>query len=123
VAFDPQTMNLLALVRDTGGATAVVSAGATPTINSDVTGFYIVTAQAAAITNVTVTGNPGNMQKLVIRIKDNGVAKAVAFPAGQFEPVGVALPTTTTAGKRSTWTFYYDSGTSKWGSVSAITEA
>lgn len=122
MAFDPRTLELLALVRETGGAATVVSGGATPTINSDVTGYYHVSAQAAAITGVTVTGSPNDMQKLVIRIKDNGVAKAVTLGA-QFVAMGAALPTTTTAGKNGTWTFYFDAATSLWGAVSVITEA
>lgn len=93
-----------------------------PVINSDVYGAYHASAQAAAITSVTVTGVPEDLQTLVIRIKDNGVARAVAFGA-QFVPMGVALPTTTTAGKNGTWTFVYDANSSLWGSVSVVTEA
>lgn len=121
MAADQITLNIRNMER-ASGSSLVVSSPAAATLDGDTYGAFHITAQAVAITSLVVTGTPVDMQRLVIRIKDNGVAKAVTLGA-QFEPVGVALPTTTTAGKRGTWTFIYDSATSLWGCVSVITEA
>lgn len=108
--------------QQTTNALQIVSSAA-PVINSDLYGSVKFTAQAVAITSVTVTGTPQDLQVLVFRFKDDGSARAITFTAGQFEPVGAALPTTTTAGKRSTVTFRYDATTNKWGCLSNVIEA
>jgi hypothetical protein len=95
---------------------------ATPDINSDDYDAVTITALAAAITDVNVTGTPTNFQKLIFRIKDNGTARAIAW-GSDFEAKGVALPTTTVESKVLTVGFIYDTVTSKWGCVaSAQTE-
>ncbi|MDD5441413.1 MAG: hypothetical protein PHZ27_04325 [Candidatus Omnitrophica bacterium] len=50
---------------------------ATPDVNSDSYDAVTITAQAAAITDVNVTGTPTNFQKLMFRIKDDGTARAI----------------------------------------------
>lgn len=101
-----------------------ITSSATPTINTDNCDAVTITAQAEAITSMTtnLSGTPTNFQKLMIRIKDNGTARAITWGAS-FEAKGVALPTTTTAGKVSTIGFVYDTVTSKWGCVAVATEA
>lgn len=94
---------------------------ATPTINSEQFGSLNITALAVAITSVTVTGTPKDLQSLVVRILSPG-AHAIAWGA-QFEPVGAALPVITVAGKRHTVYFLYDLVAAKWGAVQAIVEA
>lgn len=94
---------------------------ATPSVNSDLFGALKITALAVAITGVTVTGHARDLQELVVRILSPG-AHAIAWGA-QFEPVGVALPVITVAGKRHTVRFLYDATTSLWGAVSAVVEA
>ena len=87
---------------------------ATPSINSDTTDFYYLTALAVAITSVTVTGVPTDGQRLTIRIKDNGTARAITWGAS-FVSSGVAiLPTTTVASKTHLVGFMYDSQVAKW---------
>jgi len=86
---------------------------ATPDINSDDYDAVTITAQAADITDVNVTGTPTNFQKLLFRIKDNGTARAITW-GDDFEAGSVALPTTTTAGKTLLTLFIYDSVDSKW---------
>jgi len=97
---------------------------ATPTINTDNYDAYSITAQAEAITSMTtnLSGTPTNFQRLIIRIKDDGTARAITWGAS-FEAKGVALPTTTVLSKVLTVGFIYDTVTSKWGCVASISEA
>jgi hypothetical protein len=102
--------------------TSIVSS-ATPTINTDNCDFVDITALAAAITSMTtnLSGTPTNGQKLTIRFKDNATPRAITWGAS-FEACGAALPTTTVTSKRTTVGLIWDSTTSKWGSVSVVTE-
>jgi hypothetical protein len=70
-----------------------------PTI--DASDQYEVTALAVAATVTAPSGTPTNGQKLIIRIKDNGVARALSWnsTSGSYRAVGVTLPTTTIVGK------------------------
>jgi len=97
---------------------------ATPTINTDNVDAHSITALAADITSMTtnLSGTPTNFQRLMIRIKDNGTARAIAWGAS-FEAKGVALPTTTVISKVLTVGFIYDTVTSKWGCVASAQEA
>jgi hypothetical protein len=68
-----------------------------------------------------LSGTPTNFQKLVIRIKDNGTARAITWGAS-FEDAGQALPTTTVLSKLLTVGFIYNTVTSKWGCVAVANE-
>jgi hypothetical protein len=68
-----------------------------------------------------LSGTPTNGQKLTIRFKDNATPRAITWGAS-FEACGAALPTTTVTSKRTTVGLIWDSTTSKWGSVSVVTE-
>jgi hypothetical protein len=108
------------LVPRVGGTTS----SATPTPDADAQDAYELTAQAAAAAFANPTGTPVNFQKLVIRIKDNGTARALtwgtAYVAG-----GVALPTTTVISKILTIGFMYNTANAlnKWMCVAATQEA
>lgn len=97
---------------------------ATPTINTDNVDAHSITALAAAITSFTtnLSGTPTNFQKLTIRIKDDGTARAITWGAS-FEAKGVDLPTTTVASKVLTVGFVYDTVSAKWGCVASAQEA
>jgi len=101
-----------------------ITSHATPTINTDNCDCVTITAQAEAITSMTtnLSGTPTNFQKLIIRIKDNGTARAITWGTS-FEAKGVALPTTTVVSKVLTVGFIYDTVTSKWGCVASAQEA
>lgn len=99
-----------------------ITSSATPTVHADKYMFVSITALAAAITGVTVTGNPVDFQELTFRIKDNGTNRAITW-GSQFAAKGVALPTTTTANKLLTTRFQYDSVAAKWGCISSVVEA
>jgi hypothetical protein len=94
-----------------------ITSSATPSINTDTTDHFTITALAAAITSVTVTGTPTDGQKLMVRIKDNGTARAIAWGAS-FVASGVApLLTTTVANKTHLCSFVYDSAIADWVAV------
>lgn len=99
------------------------TSSATPTINTDNVDAHSITALATAITSMTtnLSGTPTNFQKLIIRFKDNGTARAITWGAS-FEAKGVALPTTTVISKVLTVGFIYDTVTSKWGCVASAQE-
>ncbi len=101
-----------------------ITSSATPTINTDNCDAVTITALATAITSMTtnLTGTPNNFDELIIRIKDNGTARAITW-GSSFEAKGVALPTTTVISKVLTVAFIYDSVTSKWGCVGSAQEA
>jgi hypothetical protein len=100
-----------------------ISSSATPTINTDNCDAVTITALAAAITSMTtnLSGTPNNFDRLLIRIKDDGTARAITWGAS-FEAKGVALPTTTVLSKVLTVGFLYDTVTSKWGCVASAQE-
>jgi hypothetical protein len=92
--------------------TSVVSS-ATPTPNADTTDLYILTALAVNATFGAPTGTPSQGQSLLIRIKDNGTPRTLAFNA-VYREVGVALPTTTVAGLTIYLGMFYNTTDSKW---------
>ena len=74
----------------------VTSAGTvTPTSTNDA---VRITAQAAAIQFANPTGAFVECQGFVIRLKDNGTARAITWGTN-YRGVGAALPSTTVAGK------------------------
>ncbi len=90
------------------------ASNATPSINSDNIDCYKITALAANITSVTVTGTPTDFQFLNISITDNGSPRTLAF-GSNFEASGrVALPTTTVTSTRMDLGFIWNPVTSKW---------
>jgi hypothetical protein len=92
------------------------ASSATPTINTDSYDQYNITALAAAITSFTtnLSGTPTDGQKLMIRIKDNGTARAITWGAS-FQSSGVAtLLATTVINKTHHVGLIYDSAAAKW---------
>jgi len=100
------------------------ASSATPTINSDNSDAHSITALALAVTSMSsgLTGTPTNFQRLVIRFLDNGTGRAITWGAS-FVAKGVALPTTTVAGKLLTVGFIYDTVLSTWGCVASVQES
>lgn len=75
---------------------AVTSSGTvTPTFAND---LVKITAQAAALTLANPSGTAIDGHGIVIRIKDNGTARAITY-GSQYRAIGVALPTTTVVGE------------------------
>lgn len=90
---------------------------ATPSINTDTTDMYGLTALAVNITSVTVTGTPTNGQKLWIYIVGTA-ARTIAWGAS-FESSTVVLPSTTVSTNRLDVGFVWNAATSKWRCVAA----
>lgn len=101
-----------------------ITSSATPTINTDNCDAVTITALATAITSMTsgLSGTPVNFQKLMIRIKDDGTARAITWGAS-FASRGVTLPTTTIISKVLTVGLIYNSVTSTWDCVAVAQEA
>lgn len=94
--------------------TVSLTSSATPTPNADITDLYTVTALAEAATFGAPTGAPNQGQKLIIRIKDNGTARALSWNAIYRASSDLALPTTTVLSKTMYLGFIYNSTDSKW---------
>lgn len=101
-----------------------VSDAATVTPNADSDDCVDITAIAQAFTIANPSGTPTNFQKLIIRIKDNGTARAISFGTA-YVAGGVSLPTTTVISKILTLGFIYNSANSlnKWQLVASAQEA
>lgn len=91
----------------------VQASTATPTPNIDTTDLFILTGLAVPAAFGAPTGTAGEGQRLVMRLKDNGVARALTWNA-IYRGIGVTLPTTTIAGKWLYLTFVYNDTDSKW---------
>ncbi|RLI82666.1 MAG: hypothetical protein DRP01_09730 [Archaeoglobales archaeon] len=95
------------------------ASAATHTINSDDYDMYTVTAQAEAVTFAQPSGTPTQGQTLIIRLKDDGTARAITWNA-VFRDGDTDLPTTTVAGKTMYCGFFYNTTDSKWDLVAYL---
>ena len=75
--------------------TVTSSATVTPTSTND---LVTITAQAAGLTIANPTGTMTEGQALMIRIKDNGTARSIAYGTN-YRSLGITLPTTTVISK------------------------
>ena len=104
------------------GITSIVSS-ATPTpIGAYRFNEFDITALAEAATFAVPSGTPRNRNRLIIRIKDNGVGRALSWNA-IYRGLEFALPTTTVAGKTMYLGFMYNTADSKWDLLAINTEA
>jgi len=95
---------------------------ATLTVDTDVSDFATITAQSEGLTIGAPTGSPVEGQKLIIRIKDDGSARSIAFNA-IFTAIGVTLPTTTTVSKKLYIGCIYNDTDTKWDVIAIKEEA
>lgn len=93
---------------------------ATAVINIDSCDVYQLSAVANA-TEFTTTGTPTDGQKLIIRLKDAGVSKALTWTG--FTAVGVTLPTATTANKWHYIGATYNLAATAWHAIAVVEEA
>lgn len=94
----------------------------TISLNVDLYDQHNVTALAVAGTVPTPTGTPFDAQKIILRIKDNGTARALTW-SGIFRAVGNSLPTTTVLSKIIYLGFVYNSTETKWDLIAKAQEA
>ena len=97
----------------------VSSATVTPTFSND---EVIITAQAVNLTLENPTGTATEGKSLIIRIKDNGVARNIGYGT-QYRAIGVTLPTTTVANKTVYLGLIYNSTDTKWDVIGVSQEA
>nr|MDQ3009059.1 hypothetical protein [bacterium] len=92
--------------------TETSSATSTPTADS--VDQWNVTALAVADAFAAPTGTPTDGQKLMIRIKDNGTARALTWNAIYRASSDLALPSTTVISKTLYLGFIYNAADTKW---------
>lgn len=90
-------------------------------LNMDNLSQFIITAQAGALLFNAPGGTLVQGQSLVIRIKDNGTARALTWNA-VFRAMGTALPSTTVLSKTLYLGFFYNSTDTKWDLVASAQE-
>lgn len=110
---------LAALARVPAIQNVASAATVTPTFGND---LVTITAQAVAlaVANPTGTAIPG--LGMVIRIKDNGTARAITWGT-QYRGIGLALPATTVAGKTTYVAMIFNSTDTTWDVLAVGTQA
>lgn len=100
-----------------------VASSATPSINVDTTDLFTITALATNITSMTsgLSGTPTTGQKLIIRLLDNGAARAIVWGAS-WASRGVSLPVQTILGKYMYLGFIWNEVTSTWDCIASSQE-
>lgn len=98
------------------------ASSATPTPNADTDDQYQLTALAAGATFAAPTGTPTEGQSLIVRIKDNGTARTLAWNA-IYRAIGVALPTTTVLSKTMYVGLRYNATDTRWDMLAVSVEA
>jgi len=101
---------------------SMASAGATLTVDASIIGTVVITAQDEGLTIALPTGSPVEGQKLMIRIKDDGTARSIAYNA-IFRAVGITLPTTTVVNKVLYLGCIFNSTETKWDVIAVAQEA
>jgi hypothetical protein len=97
----------------------IVSASNVTPTSSD--GLVIVSDQAEGLTILDPTGTWLQGQDLLIRIKDDGTTRLIAYGAN-YREIGVTLPTFTTANKTIYLGIVYNDTDSKWDVIGVSTE-
>jgi hypothetical protein len=115
----PTSTNTLTNKRLTGRVTTVTDAS-TPSPSADNDDMYILTALTQTATFAAPSGTPTQGQKLIVRVKDNGTARTLAWNAIYRASSDLSLPTTTIASKTLYLGFIYNSTDTKWDLVSRI---
>jgi len=104
-------------------AETTITSSSTPTpVRTGQRSFYSITALAKAATFAAPSGTPVNGDMLLIRIKDNGTARALTWNA-IYDGLDDTLPSTTTLGKVMYVLFIYNSASSKWEMLSVKVDA
>lgn len=105
----------------------VAASGTTGTLtpNGDTTDLYVAEGLTGPITLDTPSGTPINGQRLIMRLKDDGTARAITWTStsGAYRAIGVTLPTTTVINKTTYVGFLYNSAASFWDAVAVTTQA
>lgn len=104
----------------------VVTGGSsgTLTINSSTTDIYSSLALTGDITLAQPSGTPTDGQKLIIRLRDDGTSRSIAWTdtSGAFRALGTILPTATTISKIIYVGCLYNGTDSFWDVIAVTTE-
>lgn len=103
---------------------ATTSGTITPT--ADTADQYNILGLTGSITMAVPSGTATDGQKLMLRIKDNGVSRSINWTtagANSYREIGATLPTATTAGKVSYIGCIYNSTDVFWDVVAVTTQA
>lgn len=84
------------------------------------TDLFVITAQAGALKFNNPSGTPVQGEKLMVRIKDNGTARALTYDTQFRASSDLALPTTTVLSKTLYMGFQYNSTDTKWDLLAVI---
>lgn len=95
------------------------SATVTPTNTND---LVKITAQAAGLTLANPTGVWDEGKDLIIRIKDNGTARSIAYGT-KYRAIGVTLPTTTVVNKTTYLGIIYNATDDTFDVIGVTTQA
>ena len=109
--IEPRIVSAASYTTDTGTS-----------LDVSTTDMFVITAQAGALLFNAPGGTPVQGQRLIIRIKDNGTARALTWNA-VFRAMGTALPSTTVVSKTLYLGFFYNSTDTKWDLVASAQEA
>lgn len=96
------------------------SSGSAPAPDADSYDVFCITALAIDCALGAPTGTPTNGQTLVVRIKDNGTARALSFNAIYRFSTDVPAPTTTVLSKTIYLGFMYNAFDSKWDCLAKV---
>ena len=99
---------------------SVTSAATVTPVNTN--DLVKITAQAAALALANPTGTWDEGQPLMIRIKDNGTARAITYDTN-YRAIGVTLPTTTVISKTTYLGLIYNATDTKWDVIGVTTQA
>ena len=105
----------------------VIAAGSTSgtiTPTGDTADVFTMLGLTGSVTIAVPSGTPTDGQKLILRIQDNGTARALTWTTsgtGAYTVIGPTLPTTTKANKLLYVGCIYNNTTSRW-DVVAVTE-
>jgi hypothetical protein len=113
-AYNLDLINGTARSRKVIRVNTVASSG-TPSINTDTTDLFTITALAANITSMTsgLTGTPRAGDTLEIRILDNGSARTITWGTS-FESTTTTLPATTVISTTMYILLQWNEADSKW---------
>ena len=117
-----QTLTNKRITSRIGSNGATTSGNITPT--GDTADQYNITGLTGSAAIQIPSGTPTDAQRLSIRIKDNGTARALTWvtSAGGYRVIGTTLPTTTTANKTIYVGCVYNSADSFWDVVAVASE-
>ena len=111
-----------------GGLPRSNTAGATSGTlipNGDTTDLFVAEGLTGSIALASPSGTPVNGQKLLIKLKDDGVARSVTWTTstGGYRAVGTTLPTTTVLSKTTYIGCVYNSTDLFWDAIATVTQA